>query len=137
MALLRPYAIRIRVRQVLTNSNIRTRVREVFLLCEYKRAKKLTQILAGGCNVVSGGTDSHLILVDLRPKKITGNIAEKSLERAGITCNKNAIPFDPEKPMVTSGIRLGTPTLTSRGMGTGTQFTGFTSTKYNSIYLLY
>jgi glycine/serine hydroxymethyltransferase len=101
----------------------------IFLLCEYESAKKLTQILAGGCNVVSGGTDSHLILVDLRPKKITGNIAEKSLERAGITCNKNAIPFDPEKPMVTSGIRLGTPTLTSRGMGTGTQFTGFTSTK--------
>ena len=63
------------------------------------------------------GTDSHLILVDLRPKKITGNVAEKSLERAGITCNKNAIPYDPEKPMVTSGIRLGTPTLTSRGMG--------------------
>jgi len=76
-------------------------------------------LIKGGCNVVSGGTDSHLILVDLRPKKLTGNVAEKSLERAGITCNKNAIPFDPEKPMVTSGIRLGTPTLTSRGMGVG------------------
>jgi glycine/serine hydroxymethyltransferase len=108
----------------------------IFLLCECKSAKKkLTQILAGGCNVVSGGTDSHLILVDLRPKKITGNIAEKSLERAGITCNKNAIPFDPEKPMVTSGIRLGTPTLTSRGMGTGTQFAGFTSTNVQLILL--
>jgi len=76
-------------------------------------------LVKGGCNVVSGGTDSHLILVDLRPKGVTGNVAEKSLERAGITCNKNAIPFDPEKPMVTSGIRLGTPTLTSRGMGAG------------------
>jgi len=75
-------------------------------------------LIQGGCNIVSGGTDSHLILVDLRPKGVTGNVAEKSLERAGITCNKNAIPFDPEKPMVTSGIRLGTPTLTSRGMGT-------------------
>ena len=76
-------------------------------------------LIKGGCAVVSGGTDSHLILVDLRPKNLTGNLAEKSLERAGITCNKNAIPFDPERPAVTSDIRLGTPTLTSRGMGTG------------------
>ena len=70
-----------------------------------------------GLDIVSGGTDTHLMLVDLRPKKLTGNIAEKSLERAGVTCNKNGIPFDPEKPMVTSGIRLGTPATTTRGLG--------------------
>lgn len=70
-----------------------------------------------GVNIVSGGTDSHLMLVDLRPKKLTGKAAEESLERAGLTCNKNAIPFDPEKPFVTSGIRLGTPAGTSRGFG--------------------
>jgi len=72
----------------------------------------------GGLDVVSGGTDTHLMLVDLRPKGLTGNIAERSLENADITCNKNAIPFDPEKPMVTSGIRLGTPAGTTRGFGT-------------------
>ena len=72
----------------------------------------------GGLAVVSGGTDTHLMLVDLRPKGLTGNVAERSLENAGITCNKNAIPFDPEKPMVTSGIRLGTPAGTTRGFGT-------------------
>jgi glycine hydroxymethyltransferase len=72
----------------------------------------------GGLAVVSGGTDTHLMLVDLRPKGLTGNIAERSLENADITCNKNAIPFDPEKPMVTSGIRLGTPAGTTRGFGT-------------------
>lgn len=71
-----------------------------------------------GFDVVSGGTDTHLMLLDLRPKKLKGNVAEKSLERAGITCNKNAIPFDPEKPMVTSGLRLGTPAATTRGFGT-------------------
>ncbi len=71
----------------------------------------------GGLDIVSGGTDTHLMLVDLRPKKLTGNVAEKSLERAGLTCNKNGIPFDPEKPMVTSGIRLGTPAGTTRGFG--------------------
>ena len=60
----------------------------------------------GGLDLVSGGTDTHLILVDLRPKNLTGNTVEKSLERAGLTCNKNGIPFDPQKPMVTSGIRL-------------------------------
>lgn len=81
-------------------------------------AKELSAtLLAGGLDIVSGGTDTHLILVDLRPKGVTGNIAEKSLERAGITCNKNSIPFDPEKPMVTSGIRLGTPAGTTRGFG--------------------
>jgi glycine hydroxymethyltransferase len=71
----------------------------------------------GGLEITSGGTDTHLILVDLRRKKLTGNIAERSLERAHITCNKNGIPFDPEKPMVTSGIRLGTPACTTRGFG--------------------
>ncbi|MDX2259637.1 MAG: serine hydroxymethyltransferase [Hyphomicrobiaceae bacterium] len=70
-----------------------------------------------GFALVSGGTDSHLILVDLRPKKITGNISEKALGRAHITCNKNGVPFDPEKPMVTSGIRLGAPAGTTRGFG--------------------
>lgn len=70
-----------------------------------------------GCDIVTGGTDTHLMLVDLRPKGLKGNAAEESLERAGITCNKNGIPFDSEKPMVTSGIRLGTPAGTSRGFG--------------------
>jgi glycine hydroxymethyltransferase len=70
-----------------------------------------------GLAIVSGGTDSHLMLVDLRPKRLTGRVAEKALERAGITCNKNGIPFDPEKPMVTSGIRLGSPAATTRGFG--------------------
>ncbi|HTZ80377.1 MAG TPA: serine hydroxymethyltransferase [Stellaceae bacterium] len=70
-----------------------------------------------GLAIVSGGTDSHLLLVDLRPKKTTGRVAEQALERAGITCNKNGIPFDPEKPTVTSGIRLGSPAATSRGFG--------------------
>ncbi|MCQ0986147.1 serine hydroxymethyltransferase [Jiella marina] len=71
----------------------------------------------GGVDIVSGGTDSHLMLVDLRPKGLTGKAAEASLGRAHITCNKNGIPFDPEKPMVTSGIRLGTPAITTRGLG--------------------
>jgi glycine hydroxymethyltransferase len=70
-----------------------------------------------GLDVVTGGTDSHLLLVDLRPKRVTGRAAEASLERAGITANKNAIPFDPEKPAVTSGIRLGSPAATTRGFG--------------------
>lgn len=74
-------------------------------------------LIANGYDIVSGGTDSHVMLVDLRPKKLTGNIAEKALDRAGLTCNKNGIPFDPEKPMVTSGIRLGTPAGTTRGFG--------------------
>ena len=65
------------------------------------------RLVEHGFAIVSGGTDSHLMLVDLRPKKLTGNVAEKSLERAGLTCNKNGIPADPEKPMVTSGVRLG------------------------------
>jgi glycine hydroxymethyltransferase len=70
-----------------------------------------------GCAIVSGGTDNHLMLVDLRPKGVKGNAAEQSLERASITCNKNGVPFDPEKPAVTSGIRLGTPACTTRGFG--------------------
>jgi glycine hydroxymethyltransferase len=74
-------------------------------------------LVEGGLDIVSGGTDSHIVLVDLRPKKLTGNITEKALERAHMTCNKNAVPFDPEKPMVTSGVRLGTPAATSRGFG--------------------
>ncbi len=72
----------------------------------------------GGLKIVSGGTDSHLMLVDLRPKKLTGNLVEKMLERAGITCNKNGIPLDPEKYTVTSGVRLGSPACTTRGFGT-------------------
>ena len=71
-----------------------------------------------GLDIVSGGTDCHLLLVDLRPKRVTGKTAEASLERAYITTNKNAIPFDPEKPAVTSGIRLGSPAATTRGFGT-------------------
>ena len=66
---------------------------------------------------MSGRTDNHIVLVDLRPKKLTGDISEVALERAEITCNKNGVPFDPEKPMVTSGIRLGTPAATTRGFG--------------------
>jgi glycine hydroxymethyltransferase len=72
---------------------------------------------AAGLRLVSGGTDNHLMLVDLRPKKLTGKVAEEALGKAGITVNKNMIPWDPEKPMTTSGVRVGTPALTSRGMG--------------------
>jgi glycine hydroxymethyltransferase len=71
----------------------------------------------GGLDLVSDGTDTHVMLVDLRPKGLTGRDAEVSLGRANITCNKNGIPFDPEKPMVTSGIRLGSPACTTRGFG--------------------
>jgi glycine hydroxymethyltransferase len=70
-----------------------------------------------GLDIVSGGTDNHLMLVDLRPKNATGKRAEAALGRAHITCNKNGVPFDPEKPTVTSGIRLGTPAATTRGFG--------------------
>lgn len=76
------------------------------------------RLARNGCGIVSGGTDTHLVLVDLRPKGLTGKAAELALDRAGITCNKNGIPFDPEKPTVTSGIRLGTPACTTRGFGT-------------------
>jgi len=71
----------------------------------------------GGYDLVTGGTDTHLVLLDLRPKRLTGNIAEKALGRARITCNKNGVPFDPEKPTVTSGLRLGSPACTTRGFG--------------------
>jgi glycine hydroxymethyltransferase len=81
-------------------------------------AKALADTLIGhGFDIVSGGTDNHLVLVDLRPKGVTGNIAEAALERAFITCNKNGIPFDPQPPTVTSGVRLGTPAATTRGFG--------------------
>ena len=81
-------------------------------------ARALSAVLVErGLDIVSGGTDTHLMLVDLRPKKLTGNVVEKALERAGITCNKNGVPFDPEKPTVTSGVRLGSPAGTTRGFG--------------------
>jgi glycine hydroxymethyltransferase len=90
---------------------------------EYQRrivenAVVLAEGLKGaGLRLVSGGTDNHLMLVDLRPKKLTGKVAEEALGKAGITVNKNMIPWDPEKPMTTSGVRVGTPALTARGMG--------------------
>jgi glycine hydroxymethyltransferase len=83
-----------------------------------ENAKALAETLKSrGLDIVSGGTDTHLMLVDLRPKRLTGKVAEAALGRAHITCNKNGIPFDPEKPFVTSGIRLGTPAGTTRGFG--------------------
>ena len=81
-------------------------------------ARALAETLkSAGFEIVSGGTDNHLMLVDLRPKSLKGNISEKALGRAGLTCNKNGIPYDPQKPFVTSGIRLGTPASTTRGFG--------------------
>ena len=81
-------------------------------------ARALAAVLKSrGFDIVSGGTDNHIVLVDMRPKNLTGKAAEESLERAGLTCNKNAIPFDPAPPMVTSGVRLGTPAGTTRGFG--------------------
>ncbi|MEL7255662.1 MAG: serine hydroxymethyltransferase [Pseudomonadota bacterium] len=83
-----------------------------------KNAQALSdQLIAGGLDTVTHGTDTHVMLVDLRPKGVKGNDTEKSLGRAHITCNKNGVPFDPEKPMVTSGIRLGSPAATTRGFG--------------------
>jgi len=82
------------------------------------------QLMKGGIDIVSGGTDNHLMLADLRPKRVTGKVAEAALGRANITCNKNGVPFDPEKPFVTSGIRLGTPAGTTRG---------FTETEFRQI----
>jgi glycine hydroxymethyltransferase len=81
-------------------------------------ARALAEELRGqGLDLVTGGTDNHLLLVDLRPKRLTGKAAEGALNRAHLTCNKNAIPFDPEKPFVTSGVRLGSPAATTRGFG--------------------
>lgn len=74
-------------------------------------------LVKGGVDIVTGGTDNHLMLVDLRPKGVTGKATEAALERAYITCNKNAVPFDPEKPAITSGLRVGTPAATTRGFG--------------------
>jgi glycine hydroxymethyltransferase len=83
-----------------------------------ENAKALAETVQGlGLDIVSGGTDTHLMLVDLRPKKVTGRAAEKALDRAYMTCNKNAIPFDTEKPAITSGVRLGSPAGTTRGFG--------------------
>ncbi|HEY5607668.1 MAG TPA: serine hydroxymethyltransferase [Alphaproteobacteria bacterium] len=83
-----------------------------------ENARALAATLADrGLAIVSGGTDTHLMLVDLRPKRLTGKVAEASLEKAGLTVNKNGIPFDPEKPTITSGIRVGTPAGTTRGFG--------------------
>jgi len=75
------------------------------------------QLVKHGLDISTGGTDTHLMVVDLTPKGVTGAQAEDAMERAGITCNKNSIPYDPLKPMVTSGIRLGTPAATTRGFG--------------------
>ena len=81
-------------------------------------AKTLARVIEErGCAVVSGGTDTHQVLVDFRPKKLTGDVVEAAMERAGMTCNKNSVPFDPEKPMVTSGVRLGTSAGCTRGFG--------------------
>ena len=89
---------------------------QVYTKAVMDNAKTLAKHIAKrGLDLVTGGTDTHLILVDLRPKNLLGNVAEESLERAGLTCNKNSIPFDPEKPMVTSGLRFGTPAGTTRG----------------------
>ncbi|MBU6297559.1 MAG: serine hydroxymethyltransferase [Alphaproteobacteria bacterium] len=91
---------------------------KVYAEAVVENAKVLAETLnAGGLDIVSGGTDTHLMLVDLRPKGTTGRAAEKALDRAFITCNKNAVPFDTEKPAITSGIRLGSPAGTTRGFG--------------------
>jgi glycine hydroxymethyltransferase len=83
-----------------------------------ENARALAETLrASGFDIVSGGTDNHLMLVDLRPKSLKGNVSEKALVRAGLTCNKNGVPYDPEKFFITSGIRLGTPASTTRGFG--------------------
>jgi glycine hydroxymethyltransferase len=91
---------------------------KVYAQTVVENAKVLAETLVkGGLAITTGGTDNHLMLVDLRPKGLTGKDSEHSLEAAGITCNKNGIPFDPEKPSITSGVRLGSPAATSRGFG--------------------
>jgi len=93
---------------------------KVYAKAVIDNARTLAETLKlGGVDIVSGGTDTHLALVDLRPKGVTGNTTEKALERAWITCNKNGVPFDPEKPTVTSGVRVGSPAATTRGFGVG------------------
>jgi glycine hydroxymethyltransferase len=90
----------------------------VYAMNIVENARALAETLrSAGFDIVSGGTDNHLMLVDLRPKSLKGNVSEKALVRAGLTCNKNGVPYDPEKPFVTSGIRLGTPACTTRGFG--------------------
>jgi glycine hydroxymethyltransferase len=91
---------------------------KIYARAVVENAKVLADtIKAGGFDIVTGGTDNHLMLVDLRPKGLTGKAAEAALGRAHITCNKNGVPFDTQKPTITSGIRLGTPAATSRGFG--------------------
>ena len=91
---------------------------KVYAQAVLDNARALAEVLkTGGLDIVSGGTDSHIVLVDLRPKNLTGKAAEASLERAGMTCNKNGVPFDPQKPTITSGVRLGSPAATTRGFG--------------------
>jgi glycine hydroxymethyltransferase len=91
---------------------------KVYARSVVENAKALAETLKSkGFDIVSGGTDTHLMLVDLRPKRLTGKVAEQALGRAHITCNKNGIPYDPEKPTITSGVRLGTPAGTTRGFG--------------------
>jgi glycine hydroxymethyltransferase len=91
---------------------------KVYAQAVIDNAKTLAETLkVGGLDIVSSGTDTHLMLVDLRPKGVKGNDTEKALERAWITCNKNGVPFDPEKPAITSGVRVGSPAATTRGFG--------------------
>ena len=91
---------------------------KVYAQAVLDNARALAAVLkSGGLDIVSGGTDCHIVLVDLRPKNLTGKAAEASLERAGMTCTKNGVPFDPQKPMITSGVRLGSPAATTRGFG--------------------
>jgi glycine hydroxymethyltransferase len=91
---------------------------KVYAQAVIDNARTLAETLKlGGLDIVSGGTDTHLMLVDLRPKGVKGNATEQALERAFITCNKNGVPFDPEKPAVTSGVRVGSPAATTRGFG--------------------
>ena len=89
---------------------------KIYIKSVISNAKKLSEVLIQrGYRIVTGGTDSHIVWLDLTPKNLTGDMAEKMLEEVGIACNKNAIPYDPHPPKITSGIRLGTPAATSRG----------------------
>src|SRR5437868_2108153 len=112
----RKLAREVRPRAVLCGASAYPRTLDFVRLRENAQALA-AGLIEGGLRLVAGGTDTHLMLCDLRPKKLTGKIAESALQRAHITTNKNMIPGDPEKPFVTSGLRLGTPALTTRGMG--------------------